>query len=132
MQSEDRADEVAIQKDRICIEHRACLANPHVQASLSGPRSECKLDQTDAGERDEANQPLKWRNVQLALTSAAAFTLCSVANPAQAAPPPGPDPCVVQSADAVLWVPLQFDTSTVVASESGSYAYGERACTISS
>jgi hypothetical protein len=51
--------------------------------------------------------------------------------PAHAAAPPGGyvDYCKTQAADDILWVPLQFDTdATILSSESGAYAYGDRAC----
>lgn len=50
--------------------------------------------------------------------------------PAGAAAPPGyVDPCKAQAADDTLWVPLQFNTAaTILSSESGAYAYGDRAC----
>jgi hypothetical protein len=50
---------------------------------------------------------------------------------AGAAAPPGGyiDYCKTQAADDTLWVPLQFNTAaTVLSSESGAYAYGDRAC----
>jgi hypothetical protein len=51
--------------------------------------------------------------------------------PASAAAPPGGyiDYCKTQAADDILWVPLQFNTdATILSSESGAYAYGDRAC----
>jgi hypothetical protein len=40
----------------------------------------------------------------------------------------GFESCKAQKADVTLWVPQVFDTSKVLASGSGSYAYGERGC----
>lgn len=70
------------------------------------------------------------KTVLRSICSAAVFAIGGVEHAAHAAPPPGPtvDHCVVQAPDAILWVPLVFDTSTIVASGSGEYAYGQRAC----
>jgi hypothetical protein len=66
-----------------------------------------------------------------ALHGLAALLIGNCWSPLASAAPPlgtGADPCMTAAADYILWVPLVFNTDTLVKSGSGSYAYGERDC----